>query len=123
MHGDKFAEDIAIADFEPRHLASILHVLWIEANGGIGKDTVAFANLCGPREDCVRHHFAVFSQLDAFADDRIGPNRHCASEPGAGVDDGCGMGFHAAGISTTAKKTVASATTFPSTVVRPCILP
>src|SRR5579875_2413714 len=123
MDSHKFSERVVIADLEIGPFSLVLGVLRVLADRGVREDPVSLAELCRPVKDHVRHHFTVLAEFNVLFNHAVRANRDVACKPGFGMNDRSGVGFHEPGLSTIAKRTTASATSFPSTVARPCILP
>ncbi len=91
MDRAELAEDVPLADLEKRRLAAVLEVLRLEADGGVGKELIARANLARAVDRRVMTHVAAVAELDLRADDRVRANDHTGAEPGLGINDGGGV--------------------------------
>src|SRR5215472_4304720 len=74
VDGDVFANNVAVADFQPRGLAAVGDVLRIAADYGKGKNLVVGAEARRSTQNNVGDQPAVLAQLDARTDDGIGTN-------------------------------------------------
>ena len=123
MDADKFSQNVAVADFQKRPLTLVLDVLGVLADRGVGKNPVAASEFRRPFQHHVRHDLAVLAEFHVFPNHGKRADGDARSKLGLGMTNSCGVGFHEPGLSTIANRTIASATSLPSTVARPCILP
>src|SRR3970282_209769 len=76
VDGDVFAYRVAVADLHGRVFAAIFLVLRRRADGGELIDAVVAADAHAAIEDHVRPDPAALADLDLFAEDRVGADRH-----------------------------------------------
>jgi hypothetical protein len=91
MDGGKFAEGVALADFEMGRLALVFQVLRLEADGRVRKKFIPRANFARPFDRRVMTDLAALAQFNVRADDGVGSDLHAAAETGFGINDGGGM--------------------------------
>ncbi len=91
MDRAELAEDVPLADFQKRRLAAVLEVLRLEADGGVGEELVARANLARAVNRRVMTDAAAVAELDLRGDDGVGTNLHAGTEPRLEIDEGRGM--------------------------------
>ena len=91
VHGDVFAEGVAVADARPCRAAFPFQVLRLEADGGEREKLVAAADLGMPVDDDVRVQSVPLAKRDVLADDAVRANGTVAANGGSRMDDCAGM--------------------------------
>src|SRR5438093_6427725 len=88
MDRDELAEDVALADRQPRLLAAELEVLWGLADRRDRIDLAVVADLGPALDDARRADAAVPADADVRSDDGVRADDGALPDPGAGIDDG-----------------------------------
>src|SRR5216683_5646427 len=130
--GDVLAERVAIADLHSRRLTGVLQVLRCNAQAGKRKDAILLAHRQMAVEHDVRDKLAAFAEYDVRSNRAVGTHRaalgnlracsndRCRVDAHSGIASLTGAAFFAAR-GTTWHITIASHTSFPSTVILPSI--
>ena len=121
VESDELADDVVIADGEPRLLARILEVLGRCTDRTVTLKAVAGANRRATAEAAERSDLAVGADHDIGLDHRVGADNHPVANFGCGIDDGRGVNLSAHQRSAIADIICASHTSSPSTSARPRI--
>src|SRR5580704_2541701 len=91
IEGDILADFVVLANFQPRGLAFIGHVLRRHPNRTERKKNVMRADLRWPLDGYVRNQTAVLAQFNVRSDHTVRANLARCRDLGAGIDDGRGM--------------------------------
>src|SRR5260370_351293 len=91
VHGHIFADDVVIADLQPRLFAFVFQVLGFEADGGKWEDAVVRADLAGAVHDDMGDEFAILSQLHIGSDYAERANVARGRDLRAAINDCTGM--------------------------------
>ena len=94
VNRDEFANDIVVANLEPRGLTFVTQVLRRESNGRKWKEAIARACFGRPFYGDVRDQFATFAQFDTGSDSAVRADLARGMNFRGVVENGSGMETH-----------------------------
>ena len=100
IHGNEFAERVAVPDFEIGRLALVFQILGLLPDGTVGVELVIGPGAQGTRQGDVMLQPAIGPEHDLRANDAVGSDDGARFNLRPGVDDGCRVNLRVTHLST-----------------------
>jgi hypothetical protein len=94
IDGDELANDVVVANFEPRGLAVVADILRSKADGGKRKEVIMSSDFRGTIDGDVGDQFAGFAEFHVCADGAVRADFAGWMNFCGGIENGRGMGVH-----------------------------
>jgi hypothetical protein len=91
VHRGKLAEGVVVPDLKVSGLDFVFQVLGLLTDGGVGKETVVFADASRPKDGDVMLHPGAIANFHIGTDDRVGADVHILANFGGRINDGGGV--------------------------------